>query len=229
VRGNPAGKDIMVYIDWKIRTKQLSACSCDYGCPCEFNASPTRLPCEGVMAMEITEGHFGSMRLDGLRVAGVYRFPGPIHEGHGTWWSVIDKRATPDQVKALFAIMGGKEQEPTTGFAIYASIVEHEPEPVFADIDFEWDLTGRKGRFVVSDVLGAEIEPIRNPVTGKPHFIAIRPQDGFEFREAEMASADFWSRGELDQRHSKRFAAISYVSYGPDGIIPEESHPRQSA
>ncbi len=43
--------------------------------------------------MEITEGHFADVRLDGLRVAGAYHRPGPVHEGNGTWWSVIDKRA----------------------------------------------------------------------------------------------------------------------------------------
>ncbi len=219
----------MVHVDWLIRTKQIATCSCDYGCPCEFNASPTRLPCEGVMAMEITEGHFDDVPLDELRVAGVYRFPGPVHEGHGTWWSIIDKRANPQQVDALFNILGGKEQEATTGFAIYASMVENVPEPIFADIEFEWDLRGRKGRFLVTNALAAQIEPIRNPVTGAPHFIAIRPHDGFEFREAEMPSATFWSSGPLEQKHSKRFAAITYVSYGPHGVIADQSHPRRSA
>jgi hypothetical protein len=177
------------------------------------------------MAMEITEGYFGKVRLDGLRVAGAYRWPGPVHEGKGTWWSIVDKRASKEQVEALFTIIGGKEQEPTTGFAIYASTIENEPEPIFADIDFEWDLDGRKGRFVVAGVLEAEVEPIKNPVTGAPHFIAIHPHDGFEFREAEMASATFWSRGSIEQKHTKRFAAISYVTYGPRGIIPEKSLP----
>ena len=219
----------MSYVDWKIRTRQIGACSCDYGCPCAFNAKPTRLPCEGVMAMEITEGHFGKIRLDGLRAAVVYRWPGPVHEGHGTWWSIVDKKATPGQVDALLTILRGKEQEPTTGFAIYASTIEHEFDPMSADIAFEWDLSGRKGRIVVSHVLGAEIEPIRNPVTGKPHFIALRPHEGFEYREAEMASATFWSKGRLDQNYSGKHAALSYVTYGPHGIIPEESLPRRSA
>jgi hypothetical protein len=132
-------------------------------------------------------------------------------------------------VEALFTILGGKEQDPFTGFAIYASTITNEPSPLFADIDLEWDLAGRKGRFVVANVLAAEVEPIRNPVTGAPHFIAIRPQDGFEFREAEMASGTFWSRGEIDQRHEKRFASLTYVSYGPHGIIPEESLPNRRA
>lgn len=219
----------MAYVDWKISTKQIGTCSCDYGCPCEFNAPPTRLPCEGVMAMEITEGYFDKVRLDGLRIAGVYRWPGPVHEGKGIWWSIVDKIATDEQVEALFKIFGGKEQEPTTGFSIYASTIETEPEPLRATIGFEWDLRGRRGRFVVEDVLAAEIEPILNPVTGKPHFSAIHLHEGFEFREAEMASATFWSKGALEQNHATRYAAISYVTYGPFGIIPEESHPRRSA
>jgi hypothetical protein len=219
----------MAYVDWMIRIRQIGCCSCDYGCPCEFNAPPTRLPCEGVMAMEITEGYFGDVRLDGLRTAGVYRWPGPVHEGKGTWWAVIDKSANEEQVEALATILGGKEQEPTTSFAIYGSTIEHEPDPVFADIEFECDLEGRKGRFVVKDVLECNVEPIRNPVSGEPHFISIRPHEGFEFREAEMASASFWSHGELEQQHDGRFAAISYISYGPQGVIAEESYPHRSA
>ncbi len=215
----------MAYVDWMIRTKQIGTCSCDYGCPCEFNAPPTRLPCEGVMALEITEGYFGNVRLDGLRIAGAYRWPGAVHDGKGTWWSIIDKAASEEQTEAIFKIMGGEEQEPTTGFAIYGSTIEHEPDPIFADIDFEWDLDGRRGKFVVAGVMEASIEPIKNPVTGENHFISIHPHDGFEFREAEMASATFWSKGELDLSYSGRFAAISYVTYGPYGVIPEESLP----
>jgi len=219
----------MAYVDWMIRTKQIGTCSCDYGCPCEFNARPTRLPCEGVMAREITEGHFGKVQLDGLRVAGVYRWRGPVNEGNGTWWSVVDRRATREQVDALFTILGGKEQEPTTGFAIYASTIANEPEPVIANIAFEFDLEARRGRFSVENVLEADVDPIRNPVTGEEHHIAIRPHLGFEFREAEMASASFWSQGELQQKHDGRFAALSFVSYGPHGIIAEESFPNRSA
>ena len=219
----------MAYVDWMIRTRQIGACSCDYGCPCEFNAPPTRLPCEGVMAMEITEGYFADTRLDGLRVAGVYNWPGPVHEGRGTWFSIIDKNASEEQAQALFTILGGQEQEPNTGFAIYGSTIEHEPDPLFAEIEFELDFEARKGRFVVENILEADVEPIKNPVTGAPHYISIRPHEGFEFREAEMASADYWSKGEIEQQHAGRFAAISYVSYGPQGIIPEESYPHRNA
>jgi hypothetical protein len=128
-------------------------------------------------------------------------------------------------VNALFTILGGQDQEPTTGFAIYGSTIDNEPDPVFADIEFEWDLDNGCGRFAVENVLGAEVVPIRNPVTGLPHRGAIKLHTAFEFREAEMASANFWSRGELEQNHEGRFAALSYVTYGPYGIIDEHSHP----
>ncbi len=219
----------MSYTDWMIRTRQIGTCSCDYGCPCEFNAPPTRLPCEGVMAMEITEGYYGDVRLDGLKVAGVYRWPGPVHEGNGTWWSIFEPGTSKEQLDALFTILGGKDQEPTTGFAIYGSTIAHEPDPVFADIEFEFDLQRRRGSFKVVNVLEAQVEPIRNPVTGEEHFIAIKPHNGFEFRQAEMASASYWSKGVIEQQHNGRFGTFTFVSYGPHGIIPEESLPARSA
>lgn len=219
----------MAYTDWLIRTKQIATCSCDYGCPCEFNAPPTKAPCEGVMGIEITEGHYGDVRLDGLRVAGAYRWPLAVHEGNGTWWSAIDKRASEEQVNALFTILGGQDQEPTTGFAIYASTIAHEPEPIFADIEFEWDLAQAAGRFKVEGMLEATVTPIKNPVTGKPHRCAIKLADGFEFREGEMASANLWSTGEIDQRHDDCYATMFFATYGPHGIIEKESTPHRNA
>jgi hypothetical protein len=94
-----------------------------------------------------------------------------------------------------------------------------------ANIEFEWDLVKRTGKFSVENILGAIIEPIKNPVTGADHHASIHLKDGFEFREAEMASSSFWSKGELVQKHEGRFTAMSYVTYGPHGIIDQESHP----
>ncbi len=218
----------MSYTDWIIKTRQIGTCSCNYGCPCEFNAPPTRTPCEGVMALEIVDGHFGDVSLDGLKLAGAYSWPGAVHEGGGAWWSVFDKNATEDQLEALYKILGGEEQEPTTGFAIYASTIEHEPDPVFADIEFEYDLDNATGSFSVNGVLEATVEPIRNPVTGGPHRVAIKIPEGFEFLEGEMASSSFSSRGTIEQEHKGCYGFLSFVSYGPYGIIKEQSHPNEA-
>src|SRR2546428_208849 len=36
----------------------LGACSCDWGCPCSFEARPTQGFCEGNYAWHIAEGHY---------------------------------------------------------------------------------------------------------------------------------------------------------------------------
>lgn len=211
----------MAYVDWMIRGPKISACSCDYGCPCEFNAPPTRTPCEGLEAHRIDQGHFGAVRLDGLLYAARYRWPGPVHQGGGIVQGIVDRRARPEQRDALLQILSGKEQASTTPFNIYGSTIEREIDPIDAPIEFTADFAGRSGGFRVPGVMELRLEPIRNPVTGAPHFAQIRLTDGFEFREAEMASGSFSSQGsELAMRHRDCYAFLAQVAYGPEGIIP---------
>ncbi len=215
----------MAFTDWLLKCRRLVTCNCDYGCPCEFNGRPTRGFCEGVEAFEVLEGHFGDVRLDGLRGAGAYRWPGPVHEGGGAYLAIIDERATEPQREALLTILSGQEQEPTSGFSIYASTIDKDLGVVYAPIDFEWDLKKRTGRFSVPDILDASLEPIRNPVTGSPHRASIKLPDGFEFREAEMASSTFQSKRELIQDYANCYGFITIATYSPRGLIEEKSYP----
>lgn len=211
----------MAYVDWEIRGPKLGACSCDYGCPCEFNGRPTLTFCRGLEAQRIDRGHFGDIALDGLKYASWYSWPGAVHEGGGTVQAVIDRRATPRQVDALFTILGGKEQEPNTVFNIYGSTIATELEPIFADIDFACDMVARTGRLRVGDMLDVTVVPIRNPVTGLPHRAQIVLPEGFEFTRAEMASADFRVQveGVTGFAHQRAYAALFMGEYGPRGII----------
>jgi hypothetical protein len=124
----------MAYVEWMIEGPKLGGCSCDYGCPCEFNGRPTRQSCEGLEGHLIERGYFGDVRLDGLIVGARYRWPGAVHEGGGVVQGFIDERANPAQREALFAILGGKEQEPTTVFNSYGSTIAKELDPVFAQL-----------------------------------------------------------------------------------------------
>ena len=216
----------MTYTNWMMKAKRLAACSCDYGCPCEFNGRPTRGHCEGMEAFEIIEGYFGDVRLDGLRGAGAYHWPGAVHEGGGAYLAIIDERATEAQREALLTILSGKEQEPTTAFSIYASTIDKDLGVVYAPVEFEWDLKARIGRFAVHDILEASLEPIRNPVTGAPHYASIKLPNGFEFREAEMAGSTFWSKGDLPQNYQNCYGFLTVTTYGPQGIIEEQSYPQ---
>ena len=121
--------------------------------------------------------------------------------------------------------LSGEEQEPTTMFNIYGSTIDEELDPIFASIQFEWDLEARTGRMAVSNVFEASLEPIRNSVTGSPHRALIKLPEGFEFREAEMASSTFWSTGAIAQNHKDCYGFLTYAAFGPYGVIEEQSYP----
>lgn len=210
----------MAYVDWMIKGPKIASCNCNYGCPCEFNARPTNDVCEGLEAHRIDEGYFGDVRLDGLIFAARYRWPGPVHEGGGTVQGVIDSSATREQVDALFKVLGGEEQEPHTAFNIYGATIEKEFDPIIAPIEFSCDLKARTGHFKVGEEMAMSLQPIKNPVTGVEHSAQIRLPNGFEFREAEMASGSFTSRhAELAFDNEDCYGFLTYVAYGPHGII----------
>ena len=98
-------------IDWEIRGEELANCNCNFGCPCQFGVLPTDGTCEAAVVYKIHKGHYGDVSLDGLTAAGVYKWPGAIHEGNGHMQLIIDSSATADQRKALEAIMTGADTE----------------------------------------------------------------------------------------------------------------------
>ncbi len=209
----------MAYVDWMLKGKRLVNCSCDYGCPCEFNALPTRDFCEGLEAMEVEEGHFGDVRLDGLRVGASFHWPGAVYLGGGSCQGFIDERADAAQREAIIKILSGEEQEPHTVFNIYGATMATEFDTVFAAIEFECDVEARTARFVVPGHLDLSVTPIVNPVTGKPHRAQIRLPEGWEFRQAEAANAKFTGAGEISFDYRDSYAALFRVAYGPYGII----------
>ncbi len=109
-------------IKWEIKGREFGNCNCDYGCPCQFNALPTHGHCRGLAVFDIEQGFHGTTRLDGLRCAGIFRWPGPIHEGNGEGLHIIDRRATPEQREALLHILRGEDTEPgATIYQVFAS------------------------------------------------------------------------------------------------------------
>jgi hypothetical protein len=210
----------MPHQDWMIKGPKIAACNCAYGCPCEFNARPTHDVCEGLEAHRIDEGYFGKVRLDGLIVGARYRWPGPVHEGGGVAQGFVDARATPEQRDALVQILSGKEQEPHTPFNIYGATIARELDLIVAPVEFSADMKARTGGFRVPGVMEMSLEPIRNPVTGAEHFAQIRLPNGFEFREAEMASGRMNAEGpDLGMSHRNCYGFLTYVAYGPKGLI----------
>lgn len=210
----------MAHVDWRIKAQSLSACNCAWGCPCQFNALPTNGDCRAAVALRIDEGHFGDVRLDGLKAVGIFAWPGPIHEGHGEGMAIVDERATSQQREALLKILSGRETEPfATIFNVVAQMTEKFHEPLFKPIEFEADEESRTGHFSVAGIIDAKAEPIRNPVTGAEHRARVVLPHGFEYREAEYASSTVKTTGPIANDWANRHAHFCTLHLGPTGVV----------
>lgn len=207
--------------EWNIEGEELANCNCNYGCPCQFGVLPTTGNCEAVVVYDIKRGRYGDTKLDGLRAAGVYYWPGPIHEGQGEMQLIIDERADADQRAALEAIMnGGDTEEMATMWFVYSAMSPNKHETLYVPIDLEWNLEKRTGTAKAGDVFEVEVGPIPNIVTGEPHRISIQLPHGFEFRHAEMASGTTKTKGgDINLTFDATHAHLAKLHLSGQGVV----------
>jgi hypothetical protein len=207
-------------IQWEIKGREFGNCNCDYSCPCQFNALPTHGHCHGLAVFDIEQGYHGRTRLDGLRGASIFRWPGPIHEGKGETVHIIDRRATPEQGAALLRILGGEDTEPgATVFQVFASTCEKVHEPIIADIDFELDVDGRRARAKIRGAVDMRGEPILNPVTGAEHRVRIVQPNGFEFAEAEIGRGWTKTEGPISFELADTYGQFAHIHLCQSGMV----------
>ncbi len=202
---------------WRMKGQWLKNCSCDAGCPCDFNRAPTRQVCEGMVGMNILEGQYEDIPLSGLKWALTYKWPGPLHEGNGTIQSFIDVNADHQQRQALLQILSG--QAGGGFFSILQMIVTKVEAPQFVSIDFEFDLKQRRARMSIEHVLETMTEPIKNPVTGEEHRIQVCMPEGFEYKLAEIGNAVVnRGIGTLKYDWPNGHSSLAEVDHTQDGV-----------
>lgn len=206
---------------WEIHGRELANCNCAYGCPCQFNALPTHGTCEAAVVYEIDKGHYGEVSLDGLRMAGTYKWPGAVHEGKGEMQLIIDERATPEQRDAIEKIMTGADtKELATMWFIFTAMCTTRHPTVFAPIETSIDVEGRRGKGKVGKVFEIEAEPIRNPVTGAEHRARIDLPHGFEYAIAEVGSGSTRTKGVVDlPNQTNTYAQFAELHLSGEGVI----------
>lgn len=161
-------------IAWSIKGDYIEACSCDYGCPCNFNGFPTKGVCEAIVVFRVNEGKHGDTDLAGTIVFEAVKWPKAIHEGNGTAAVFIDEGASDAQRDALIRIITA--QDGGLPFEILATTVSTVHGPYFVPVNFEANGTKTK-----ASVKGAEVEltPHTNPVTGEEHEVHTVLPGGF--------------------------------------------------
>jgi hypothetical protein len=207
---------------WMIRGVEYTNCSCDWGCPCQFNAKSTHGHCEAVAAGQVDEGYFNETRLDGLRFVMLVQWPGEIAEGNGRQQAILDERANPAQREALRKIVHGESTKPgATAFYVFNSTMSQVFDPVVAPIEFSMDLAARTARVRVPGLVESDGSPIIDPHSGSEHRVQIRLPNGFEYTEAEVGQGTTRTRSRaaiqlaLDGTHGH----YNVMHLNQDGVI----------
>ena len=170
-------------MDWKLDGHVLIACNCDYGCPCNFNAPPSRGDCEGGWVWHIERGTYDGVDLSGLTLGLFADWPGAIHEGNGKAVAFYDERADERQAAALEALLRGGEGGPWGIFINTYELTGIRSAPV------ELEVAGERSHYKIGDLAELRMEPIKNPVTRADVRASVVLPTGLVFNEGWCAAS----------------------------------------
>jgi len=202
-------------VAWSFEADYFTACNCDWGCPCNFNARPTQGYCAGWGVWHILRGTFGATKLDGAKFGLYYHFPGPIEQGNGTARAYVDATASADQRKALEAIGTGNAGGGI--FELFAKQLTRTWLPTKV-VPIRFDMVDGRGTVRIDGIGEAESE-----LLSYPDGTVIRPwlelPHGIEFKKGLMINAKrwWWRDEELLGRHADRYGAWSRVTFDQTG------------
>jgi hypothetical protein len=195
---------------WKINGTVLIACNCDYGCPCNFNARPSRGKCEGGWTWHVERGSFDGVSLDGLNFSVYANWPGAIHEGNGEAVILVDERANDRQRQAIATLVGGTVGGPWGVLAWTWSTRVQGPLPV----PYELQLDGIASRMKAGNVVELESTLIKNPVSGKDAHPRMILPEGLIVKEADLGCSKVFRIGEgVPMNHSGQHTAVGRFEY----------------
>jgi hypothetical protein len=194
--------------NWRINGDVLIACNCDWGCPCNFNALPSKGFCEGGWIWMIEQGRVDDVDVAGLGTAVFAKWPGAIHEGGGRATCYIDERANASQRAALSRIVRGELGGPWGIFMKTYALAA--PVPTRFDVR----LAQHDSRATIGNLVELQLQTIRNPVTkAEAHPEMVLPEGLVVKRGSLAASTVFRVNDELGLDHSGQYAAFGRFEY----------------
>jgi hypothetical protein len=196
-------------VAWSLKGTAIVACNCDFGCPCNFNARPTKGKCEGGWTWHVDQGEYEGIALDGLNFSVYVNWPGAIHDGGGEAVILVDERADDEQRRAVEELVSGEHGGPW-GILAWTWPTVHGP----LSVPYEVEVDGVRSRVKAGAVVELESGPIRNPVTGAESYPgAVLPQ-GIIFKQGDFgASTRFRVADGVEYDHSGQYTAVGHFDY----------------
>lgn len=211
----------MKLVEWNMQGVEFVNCNCAWGCPCQFHALPTHGNCCAYGFMQIDQGRFGDVPLDGLRWGVLAAWPGAIHHGNGTFQSIIDERADPRQRAALEAVSQGRETEPgKLIWQVFSTTVTKLLPTLYKPINLTIDMKTCRASVSVPGVVEGGAEPIKNDVSGADIPVQLRLPQGFEFHEAEVVNGQGrTTNGQFKFNFEGSHAHLARVHWSTHGVL----------
>lgn len=201
-------------VKWGIKGDALGSCSCDWGCPCNFDAPPTKGWCEGGYVFHINEGNLGETPLNGMTIAFYAHSPAALHLGNVTGYLIVDEKATAEQRGAIGRIFGGEVGGP---FAVLASLLVKVIGPDYAPV--KWNFDGPRSYARFGDKAEVSLKMIANPVTGQKSGFTLKMTNGLLTDEAELMTTSVFrvNHPELKYEHSGQYGETFRFNYSGEG------------
>ncbi len=204
-------------MQWNFDADYFTACNCDWGCPCNFNAKPTEGRCMGWGVWSIHSGRFDATVLDGTRFALYYMFPAAVDQGNGTACAYVDSRSTRAQQAALSAIGTGRAGGGI--FELFGAQLVNSWLPTKV-VPIEVELQDGVGRVHIPGVGEAESE-----LLGYPDGSVIEPwvdlPHGIEYKKGLMTNARrwWWHDETLLANYANKYGAVARVRFTEKGCV----------
>ncbi|MDB5974336.1 MAG: hypothetical protein JWR07_1096 [Nevskia sp.] len=210
----------MAFVEWSMRGVEFANCNCQLGCPCQFNALPDKGHCRAHTFVQIEQGCFGEVPLDGLRWGIMAFWPGPIHLGDGTFMTIIEERADSAQRAAIEAISHGRETDPgSLIWQVFSTTVSKFLPTLYKPIRLSIDPGKATAQLQVPGLIDSSAGPILNPMTGAPHRVALTLPAGFEFTRAEFASGQSKTSGAVELNFDGTHSHIAPIHWSTHGVV----------
>jgi hypothetical protein len=198
-------------ISYYLKGFSVGGCSCDWGCPCNFEAPPTTGFCEGSGMWHIEQGHYGEVKLDGLRIGIAARSPAALHLGNVTLLVLVAEEADARQREAIEAMVPS-----TPPFSIFHSLASTFLG--FHYVPIEMQLDGVRSRVTIPGTLELALAPMINPVTGEEEPATLMKPKGFTAKVQELCATAVlrFSKAGLSYDHSGKYGEFCRFEYkGP--------------
>jgi hypothetical protein len=175
---------------WSIEAKMISADSCDVLCPCPLGLVPTHGHCDFIALWQVENGHYGDVKLDGVKlgIAGSFTqkvIGEPIKHTSVAYY--IDSGASADQKEALRKLFTGPS------FAAQGQAAEVKEVAINFENLEAFGQVGQKVSATVGELGKVEVTPIPGGTDpSKPLAVENQAEAGLKWTALGKATNSFY-------------------------------------